>query len=331
MIKNWCFAFDGVNSNIFNDAAAGASLTLYGATDQGQDTLSIRGSGLTGKLLAGTVFIIDGTRYTVSQDTAAASGSGTTKTISGIHTVEEIQDHSSGATVTLDSLGLWLQECPIMGEAVPRFQTYEVPGRNGTLHIYDGSYKNRSITIRCWGYVADSLNLVDRVNALLFTSTDYRRLTINGETDAYWMARPTGSVTVEKINKNVVALSFQFDVMPQHFLVSGDTWKIFASSGTITNPSGFSCKPLIRCARSGSTWSGTGFNIGGVTFSVLTTAPSVFTYDAADGICRNSSGTIISPAVSSAKNAEIPDGTSSITLSGSHWSSFGVLPRWFKL
>lgn len=124
----------------------------------------------------------------------------------------------------------------------------EIPGRSGDLIIDNGRYKNRRATYNAFIYRNASSNVASLRSFLASHGAGYYKLTDSYDTNHFVMARYSGPVDVSMRNLNRVAeLNIAFDCKPQRFLTSGDTETRVYSGNTITNPTMFESKPLIRC------------------------------------------------------------------------------------
>lgn len=126
------------------------------------------------------------------------------------------------------------------------YNTYKVPGRNGDLIGKSDRLENVKVTYPAFSYASFDQNIADLRSALL--STDgYARLWDSYHQDEYRMAYYAGPLTV-KARKRLDAGEYDlsFDCKPQRFLISGETAQTFSTAGTITNPTLFDSRPLIR-------------------------------------------------------------------------------------
>lgn len=148
--------------------------------------------------------------------------------------------------VCSDDLGIVVQGFPTFSAAEPRATLYSIPGRNGDLCVWDGSYKNISAEIKC--YVANT-SAVETVLAAAngwLNYGAYKKFVISSELGRYRLARVTNSAEIA-IRMGVLApFSVKLNCKPQRFY-DDDTPRVFGNSGKITNPTVFDAKPLLRC------------------------------------------------------------------------------------
>lgn len=130
--------------------------------------------------------------------------------------------------------------------------TVAVPGRNGDLILSNNRMNNIVISYEI-GITSDFINKSRDVAAWLLADASYHTLTNSFDTGHYRTARFYGDVsyTVNALYETGKATIY-FDCMPQLWLTSGDTAVSFSADGTITNPTQFDAKPIIRVYGSGT-------------------------------------------------------------------------------
>lgn len=143
------------------------------------------------------------------------------------------------------SAGIQLQAPIEFSEAVPVVEAQTIPGRNGDLIFYTGSYENRSGGASCFCLqknVVEALNVAGR---FLMSKNWYRRLETSDDTDHFWMARVENSPQISQRLRTLAPFEIGFDCKPQRFLKSGETAVSFFQNGTIENVYGQNALPLI--------------------------------------------------------------------------------------
>ena len=143
-------------------------------------------------------------------------------------------------------LGIVVQGFPTFSTAEPRATLYSIPGRNGDLCVWDGSYENISAEIKC--YIA---NTSDVETALAATNGwlnygAYKKFVISSELGRYRLARVTNAAEIAIRMGALAPFSVKLNCKPQRFY-DDDTPRVFGNSGKITNPTVFDAKPLLRC------------------------------------------------------------------------------------
>lgn len=139
-----------------------------------------------------------------------------------------------------------------------------IPGRNGTLIIDNGRYKNITLKYPCF-FVSSFQNNAASAREWLLAPSGYVKLTDDYHSDEYRLAIFTGGIEFEPTAWNLHAESeLTFDCKPQRFLNSGDTPVTVANNGTISNPTGMIARPLISVTGTGN---GT-LSVGGTTVTL---------------------------------------------------------------
>lgn len=123
----------------------------------------------------------------------------------------------------------------------------QVPGRNGDLiglstRLENGVYRYLDAFI----FRDFEVNLA-AFRAFLLSQTGYRRLTDSYHPDTYRMVAFTGPLS-PNVTPSLVAGRFDIELpcMPQRFLLSGETVTTLTATGSITNPTLFATRPLLR-------------------------------------------------------------------------------------
>lgn len=145
-----------------------------------------------------------------------------------------------------EDLGIRITPFPEFSAAKPRVTKYSIPGRNGDLTYWDGSFKNVSADISCAilnpAGVEAALTNVNRWMA----DCGYKKFVISTEPGRYRLARITNAAEIA-IRMGVLApFVINLDCKPQRFfddetplIFSGESWKVF-------NGTGFEALPRIR-------------------------------------------------------------------------------------
>ena len=143
-------------------------------------------------------------------------------------------------------------------------ESIAVPGRNGALTIDKGNFENIEISYTCVILNNFATNIA-AARAYYLSKTGYRRLEDSANTGEYRMARYVSGLEVTPSQmRQQGAFTLVFDCMPQRFLTSGETESSFTTSGTITNPTRFDAKPMLRVYGTGTV------GIGSETITVST-------------------------------------------------------------
>lgn len=133
------------------------------------------------------------------------------------------------------------------------YNTVTVPGRNGDLLIDKGRYDNIKITYPAFvaGPAFDS-NLTAFRSALLAIG-GYAELTDSYHPGEFRFGYCQNGIKVKARSQNDAGeFDITFNCKPQRFLTSGKTAVTVSSGGSITNPTLFDAKPIIRVTGYGS-------------------------------------------------------------------------------
>lgn len=198
----------------------------------------------------------------------------------------------------------------------------KVPGRNGDLSIFDGSYENIEVTYSAYTK-GDVKRNVDALKAALNAESGYSRLEDCFRPEVYRLARYIDAFTVDVSDKVGAAVSIRFDCDPRRFLKSGEKSSVFTAAGQIKNTTSFDARPLLKAYGTGT------FTIQGI--SIRINSASSYTeldcesQEAYKGSV-NCNGNI---TLTSGKFPVLKPGINSISLSGI--TRLEIIPRWWTL
>ena len=142
-------------------------------------------------------------------------------------------------------VGIHLQAPIEFSEAVPVVEAQTIPGRNGDLIWYTGSYENRSGSASCFCLQKDVEKAVSSSGRFLMGKNGYRRLETSNDPDHYWLARVENSPGIEQRLRTLAPFKIGFDCKPQRFVKDGENALVFTSSGSLFNQYGQIALPLI--------------------------------------------------------------------------------------
>lgn len=194
----------------------------------------------------------------------------------------------------------------------------EIPGRNGTLTIDNGRYRNIEVSYPAI-FVQGFKENIESARAWLCGTSAYRRLEDDYNIDSYRMARYT-----DGLNLNVATMldaakcTLRFDCMPQRFLYSGEKEVAMTNGGKIINPTSFDALPLIKVVGAGT------LTINGA--NIVITAASV-TLDSE--IQRAYLGTTPLDSTITGEFPVLTPGENTVSWTGS--TSVKITPRWWTL
>lgn len=199
------------------------------------------------------------------------------------------------------------------------YDSIVVPGRNGELTVDNGRWKNVSCKYQCYlqnGYVEKIISIQNQLSQI-----GYRRLTDTLEPTVYRMARFTGIDEIKIKDNDMARFDVNFDMMPQRFLLSGETETTISTSGsTITNLGTQPTKPLIKVSGNGT------ITIGGKTVTVSGNSGTIYLDSET---CRAYNGTTAKDDKVTGPYLELPTGTNTVAFTG--FSNVKITPRWWTL
>lgn len=153
--------------------------------------------------------------------------------------------------VSAKSKGVILQKPIEFSEAQLNVTTVNVAGRDGDLHITDGTYKQRTANALC--YALDDTDVSAKMQSIMaFLFGDMGMKKLSTDDVYYWRALVTsaGALTPRMRLLNVFNIAFSCE--PFRYLKVGDTTVTLESGGTIINPTMFPSKPLVYLTLSAS-------------------------------------------------------------------------------
>ena len=219
--------------------------------------------------------------------------------------------------------GIYISGSGIYNSPKRVYNTYTVPGRNGDLIGKSDRLENVSLTYPAFSYANFDQNIAALRSALLSTM-GYARLWDSYHPDEFRMGYFTGPLTVKARDQlDAGEYDLKFDCKPQRFLISGETVKTFtSSSGTITNPTLFGSRPLIRV---------TGYGTLTIGSDVITIAQAYAYVDIDSEIQDCYHGTDNANGQVTLQQNDFPElkpGTNNIVYSGSI-TKVEITPRWY--
>ena len=143
------------------------------------------------------------------------------------------------------SAGIQLQAPIEFSEAVPIVEAQTIPGRNGDLVRYTGSYENRSGSASCFCLQKDVEKAVSSAGRFLMGKKGYRRLETSDDPDHYWLARVENSPRIEQRLRMLAPFEIGFDCKPQRFVKAGENAVVFTANGSLFNQYGQIALPFI--------------------------------------------------------------------------------------
>lgn len=143
------------------------------------------------------------------------------------------------------AVGIMLQKEFSFEGAQPNVETVTVPGRNGDILYFDGSFSNVKGTASCFCVGKNATRVMTAINAWLMKSAEYRRLETLQEYDFFRLARLVRAGNMNARLGQVNEFTLEFDCKPQKFYKSGLDPVSFADDGSLINLTAFMALPLI--------------------------------------------------------------------------------------
>ena len=200
-----------------------------------------------------------------------------------------------------------------------------VPGRNGDLIRSNTRLQNGTLTYPAFIYSNFRANIA-ALRAFLTSASGYRRLEDSYHPEEYRKAVFRGPLEVSATNRNDAgSFNLSFDVMPQRFLLSGETTVVFTTSASLTNPTLYKAQPLLRVYGKGTFW------IGGTSITV-----AGHNYSYVDIDCETGRAYYGATALDNKISLSVIDyptlkpGANGISL-GSGITRIEITPRWWKV
>lgn len=212
----------------------------------------------------------------------------------------------------------------VFDSAEREYSAISVPGRTGDL-IMDGKrYKNRELKYPGFIYRDFQANIA-RWRNFLASCVGYQTLTDSYDPDHFYRALFKGPLKVNPTKKlDAGEFDMEFTIDPRRWLISGQTTTTLTATGSITNPTLFEARPLLRVYGTGTV------KIGNDTITISTNS----TYTDIDCDLReafrgstNLNGNI---SLSGLDFPAFGAGANNITLS-SGITRVIITPRWWEL
>ena len=207
-----------------------------------------------------------------------------------------------------------------------------VPGRNGAIAMDEGRFENINIAYPAFMAGTDQADFTDRLAAFrsaILSAIGYQRLEDDYHPDEFRLGVYRSGLEVDpKIYNRAGEFELVFDCKPQRFLKSGETAVTFTSSGTITNPTAFPAKSLLRVYGTGY------FSIGDYWMNITANVSSGTYIDLETFEAYADNGGVISSRNEYVEignqEPELVPGTNQINLT-SGITQIEIVPRWWRI
>lgn len=235
----------------------------------------------------------------------------------------------------IDSMqyGIYITGSAVYDAPARAVDMVSVPGRNGALAIDQGRFENVELTYQAGCFASTQSDFADKVRAFrneLCARYSYARLADGYNENEYRLALFSSGLTVDPTVSSAGTFDIVFNCKPQRYLTSGETSQSISSGGTITNPTGFPSRPLIKVTGHGD------LSVGDYDITIdipETDAPIFIDCDIMESYQEN--GGTVEP-VNSIVSLSGPDypvlapGATSITFD-SGITRVDVTPRWWRI
>lgn len=144
-------------------------------------------------------------------------------------------------------LGLTVEKIPQQNGPAKRMTSEVVAGRNGNLHLWDGSYENLTVRYQCWFNSSPVSDKAHEIKSWLLSAPVSSELWDTYDMLHYRLATFRGPLTVDNIRDRKGRCIIEFDCAPQMF-TSWGTAEVSSAFNTIAldNPTDFPAAPLLR-------------------------------------------------------------------------------------
>lgn len=159
--------------------------------------------------------------------------------------------------VSAESMGLRIERYPIIHKPRKRMTSISVQGRNGDLHISDGSYESIVIRYECW-WKNQNANFptgrtAHEVAEWLYSAPVAARLEDTYDSAVFRTATFQGPMDIENILDRYGRVTLEFQCRPEAWLKKTENVLSYTSpsGGFLNNPTPFATKPLVRMVTNG--------------------------------------------------------------------------------
>lgn len=214
---------------------------------------------------------------------------------------------------------------------VPRVNTIKVPGRNGDLHIYDGSYDNRSGSCTAYAYSENGVKAeFAKIQQWLLGSQGYRRLVTDDDQEHFLKARLVNGADVAARMDKIAPFALKFDCMPFRYLTSGEIPIEVKDASTLKNPTFYAAAPLYEITGDGTVT----ITVNGDSLTVTGLGEYIYHrtiyFDAETGNAYTADEPSANNRVTSVGKLHLKSGDNAITVTGNA-ESVKIIPRWCEL
>ncbi len=205
-------------------------------------------------------------------------------------------------------------------------EVVEVPGRNGSLVIDKGRYKDIQVVYPCF-ISRDFQRNMAAFRAWLLSMHGYQRLEDGYNPESFRMGMVTGGVSADPAPLNRGAtFDVAFLCKPQRWLYIGEEEIAVSSGQELTNPTPFPAEPLITVQGSGAGV----LTVGDTSVSILSMPDGVLTLDCAEQNAYGSGGANRNNTISAPEFPRLAAGETVIRWTGDI-TGVKIVPRWWTI
>lgn len=216
-----------------------------------------------------------------------------------------------------------IENAPETNRPARKMDRYEVPGRNGDIVVAQDAWENVPRTYDLVAYGGDYNQMTSALMEWLYAPSGYQRLEDSFDALVYRLAYVSEATDIENLVNENGRCTVSFECDPRRFLKAGESAVSLSGTGTITNPTRFTAKPVITVSGSGN---GT-IECGGNTITIAGI------YDGMTIDCEQMdayAGTTNLNNLVSGSFPVIPGGEQTITITGGI-TSISVVPNWWTI
>lgn len=258
-------------------------------------------------------------------------------------------------SISSKDIGIEIETFPEYIIPEKNIDSYEIPGRNGSIIIDHGTFKNVDLSYKVSAVAqnGDYSATMHKIAAWLFSPSGYARLEDTYDSECYRMAKCSSSMTFSNIFNEAGQATIKFNAMPQRYLKIGETSvdydATFGETKTVKifNPTLFTSKPLI-CLRDVGFYREQVYGqvskliINGIELKISlnettwTDKKDVYydfedkhIYTVRNGVIENITGNAAFDGFKS--NIELKPGDNVIEYSTINYASLSIIPRWWTI
>ena len=149
-------------------------------------------------------------------------------------------------TVNIADYGCYCSDAGIYASTSLVYDTQNIDGRNGALHIDKGRYADVTIKYQCI-IPSDFQKNFYQLRSALLAQKGKQKIVNDFDSDTYRMGILSDAIDGDVgVNKDIGTFTLKFSCNPQRYLNSGDVTQTITKDTTLSNPTLFDARPLIR-------------------------------------------------------------------------------------